>query len=287
MFGNWIAQASQDARQDTNTVLGYQYQGSQARKGMRYDRRQENRMYQTARQRGLTPQEYYGSPAAGGIESTGTQIMGNSHGKMMDSLAKSENAVALQMTKMQTDAQKYSADKAAEAQGYSADKSFEGVMEKLKWDKHVFRHVTLPQATKAMKKTQQEINKLVNEVATSEPAWQKMMKYMTMGPENVLSYVMTEMAGLQDLDKLKGLSTAEKAELLQAMMAMGSVSAKEFAGTQWTAHKFFDAFGKALNDSVDAMKEKLKPGIEQTESDTPILGSQSNTSQWENQNFSP
>jgi hypothetical protein len=239
--------------------------------------------WRKAQKRGLTPQEFYGSPAAGQTPQSGaTQTLGNAASQENITRQQIGADVGMQMAQLGNqvdiaeigaDAQKYSADqnlKAAEISSgrhlegtkYAADKAFEGIMEKIQFDEMVFKKVTLPQAAKVLRKTEQEIQKLINDVATSDPAFVRMLKLMTMGPDNVLSLVMSSgVTDISDPEQLKALDHKQRAVLIEGMMAINSRVGKELAGAQWSANKWLDSVANALEKAIIQGVNAGKPGI--------------------------
>ncbi|NNE63031.1 MAG: hypothetical protein HKN34_03010 [Gammaproteobacteria bacterium] len=246
----WIAQAAQDARSDVNSVIGYNKAGKMARKGMRYDRRQERHFYNIATQeRGLTPQEYYGSPAPGGSSTAGVQMMGNAHAQNMQALGDAQAATQLGVAKIQADAQKYSADKAAGEKSADRDQRIKE-----------YENIHLPQAQEQLKKTRAETEKIVNDVATSDPKFVRAVKLLSMGPANMAATIVLEKYGVKDPAELEKLSTEEKRLLLTEMLGNESVARKEIQGLiELSEQKLKDWISPMLGNKKGS--EEIAPGV--------------------------
>ena len=230
-----------------------------------------NAMYQQAKRHGLTPQEFYGAPASGGNNFTsGPQTMGNMASSAGIQTAQAVQAdldrkTDLEKTKISADAQVKSAEISAGATTYSADKTYDGVMKKLEFDKTVYRDVTLPQAGRIAKKTNKEIEHLVNQVALTQEKFVKTLKVMSMGTDNTLGLAIQNMLGIDvtDVEQMQNLSPEQRKNLIEGMMTAGSRAARELAGAQTSVNRYLDSFVKALEQGAKGITDMFKgPGIE-------------------------
>ena len=239
-MGNWISAAAKDARQDFNTVLGYQYQGSQARKGMRYDRRQERHFYNTARQRGLTPQEYYGSPAAGGNTTAGAQVMGNAHSQMMGQLADSEGIMQAAQMRNAKNIANIQKDATLGAAGKSADAQV-----RIEQIKDNFRRDQL-----GMDRGTYQDRKQVtaNEAANSMPEWVRRQVILKMGPDNMIIGALADKYNL-DLSSAKSIQNAPDSVLVEFFKEVLKQTAK--------TGREAEGIKKIIKDLIDWAKSHL------------------------------
>ena len=242
---------------------------------LRYSLRKEEELWNRAQERGLTPQEYYGSPAAGGAGggvSGGAQTLGNINAANTSALtARQQMETQLATTKMQTDAQKYAADKQFGASTYSTDKTFEAAMANFGLKRDEYLNVTVPQAAAQLGKTEQETLKLINDVATSTPKFKRLMKLMSMGLDNTLVHLATSSTGLDigDPEVVANMSEDDRAKLTAAIMSARSTFKTEVSGAQETINAYLDALIDDNANVADYLWNKLQNmfGIQAT--DTP------------------
>ena len=209
----------------------------------------EAELWKRGQERGLTPQEYYGSPAPGvggpsgaanvlGNMATQTgvarsQIMaqlGNQMGQM--ALQKRGQDIDLEKTKIMAGAQKESAGISADATVYSAEIQKQIAQNRLKFDDRTYRNISLPGAQLNMQKTRKETENIINNIATSHPKFVKAMKLLSMGPENMAASMVVNAAGIDitSPESMQKVPEKKRRDVLAAMLAAGSVTRKETEG---------------------------------------------------------
>ena len=248
---------------------------------------------------GMTNYEMMMGPAAGaGGGTTGSgQTLGNSasavnQAKMQADTATRENranrAAGIIQTAMQTDAQKYAADRAAGATIGSAEISAgvqqaRNVIEQGKLDlaSREFEQATLPAAQENLRLTEQQVKKATNDVATSTPEFLRAMKILTMSAENLIATIMVngQPVDVTDPKQLSKLSVSERAKLLTAMIGASSHTYRESTGIQakgsevldvWldqlskkpvqyeSGAKGYPVLGDSVDDMTDGQRDVLK-----------------------------
>ena len=223
--------------------------------------------------RGLTPQEMFGSPAAGaGGGTTGSgQTLGNQASaqsiaskqlrqqqQMQYQTLGVQAATQLQQTKMQTDAQRDVAKIGAGATVESAEISAavqdaRNLIEsrRLDLDTRRYEEVTVKAAAENLKLTKQQTLKVTNEVATSKPDFLRAMKILTMSAENLIATVMVngQPVDVTDRQKLSKMTVAQKSKLLNGLIAMQSHSYRESSGIGAKARDVFETFLSTLENN--------------------------------------
>ena len=210
----------------------------------------EDLMHSRAMDRGLTEQEYYGSPAAGGATTGGPggagAVLGNER-SFQDFFGKSlmmrGQDIELQKTKMQTDAAietaKISAGATtgaatigAGASRYAADIQKRIAENKLELSNREFNQVTLPAAAANIGKTEQETKKLINEVVTSTPEFQRSKILLQMGVENTIQTALLQRFGVDITSKeaMAKLTDQQFRNVLAVLVGVGSHANRELQG---------------------------------------------------------
>lgn len=249
-----------------------------ARAGHRFDHRYGSRYeslnWRKAKARGLTAQEYYGSPApgAGSPISGAGAVLGNQAAAAIAARGASQSAMFGQM--LQADTQKELMDKrvegdikiaeiGADATTRGQDLTYDAAMQRLQYDRDVYEETTRPLAARQARKTEHEIQKLVNEISTSHPKFVRMLKIMTMGTDNTLGLAIQNTLGIDvsDLEQMQNLSPAQRKNLIQGMMAAASVIAKETAGAQMTVNQYLDLFNEALIKASKEVGDDVKRAV--------------------------
>ena len=233
----WAAVAGQDARTDAHTLLGRDRAGYDLRKGHSLDNKYklelENRLWNRGQRRGLTPQEYYGSPVAGQSgPSGGASVLGNNTKAQMEmqSQAAASSKTALLGYKAQIDTakiQKQSAETVARIQAgvqeRGQDVQADIAANILAQDKRRLEEIDIPQATALLNLTKQQYETERNKTVTSSAKFQKEMKQMSMGPANLLVELTLRHHGISLADKsFENLSEKKRKEILDELMAMAS-----------------------------------------------------------------
>jgi hypothetical protein len=262
---------------------------SDVRQGHAEDRRDYKKRdrydWRQAKKRGLTPQEFYGSPAAGGsATSGGASVLGNSADKA-SILAKQQGGEAaqraldrktsLEQTRMTTEAQKAvaeisanaqlgSAGVSAEASKYAADIQKKIADGKLNLATREFEEYVLPLAALNLDKTKEEIKKVINEVATSTPEFQRSMKLLSMGVDNTIQTALLQRYGVDITSKkdMARLSTQQFKNILGTLMAAGSHMNRELQGLFQVGDSVLGTMNdpSSVNRNVDPVKPNVKAG---------------------------
>ena len=234
--------------------------------------RNSNFRFQT--KKGLNAYEALMGPQGGGETgpTASGQVLGNAKtAEMQQDRADARAAfqagldrqMALQQTAMQTEAQKYSADKAAEASGYQADRNYASQalharikMRSIALDEKIYDTISVPAAAANLAKTQQEVKKLINEVVTSRPDFLKAMKLLSMGVENSIQTLLLngQPFDITSRESLLKATPDQKAQMLMTMVGVNSHLYKESTGLQLKTKeeliKFFEASLTARSNMV-------------------------------------
>lgn len=268
-------------------TLGSKYIGQgedrqQAKKGLEYENRyalrKEKKLFDRAMDRGMTPTEYYGSAApgtpgpGGGVSAT----LGNQASQKSAMVAQTINAqlgrdvqkrgqdVALEQTKMQTDAAVETAKiqagatmgaagTSAEATRYAADIQKRIAENKLQLSTREYNEVTLPAAAAQLNKTKEETKKLINEVVTSTPEFQRSKILLQMGVENTIQTALLQRFGVDITSKksMAKLSDDQFRNILSVLVAVGSHANREIQGLSSAATSLL----RSLNPFTDSKTE--------------------------------
>ncbi len=239
--------------------------GKGFREENKYYHRREAEDWRLAQERGLTPQEYYGSPASGGSGPSGSAAttLGNAAsqkemqgGQLMAEATQRDldRKTSLQQTKMQTDASiKSSAIAAgasiesstlgAEASIYGSNTQRRIAKNQLALSTREFNEVTVPEAAQKIKKSIQETKKLLEETATSTPAFQRSKILLTMGVENTIQTALLQRFGIDITSKksMQSITTEQFRNILSVLVAVGSHANRELQGLGAAATGLLDA----------------------------------------------
>lgn len=217
-------------------VLGAALGGPIAKRGASIDSRaklgQEAELYSRAQERGLTPQEYYGSPAPGNPSSSGAgQVIGNQANAMSSQMSQA----MLQSKEREKDRQnaKEIAGIQAGVQTAGQENQAQIAANKLALEKQQFSEIALKESAAKLKINEQQLSKAVNEAVTSSPKWQLMLKNLSMGPDNMWVQSYLEHTGINpitDPEAFKKLPKEERKKFLLGFLAYGSHTQKEAAG---------------------------------------------------------
>jgi len=216
--------------------LGTALGGYSARQGAKIDTRaklgQESQLYDRAMDRGLTPQEYYGSPAPGNPSSSGAgQIIGNQANAMSAQLTQA----TIQSKEREKDRQNAKEIAGIQAGVQTAGQENQAQIEanKLALQKQQFTQIALKESAAKLKINEQELKAAVNNVTTSSPKWHLMLKNLSMGPDNmwVQSYIEhTGINPITDPEAFRKLPKSEREKFLLGFLAYASHTNKEAAG---------------------------------------------------------
>lgn len=194
-----------------------------------------------AKSRGLTPQEFYGSSASGGSSSSGgANVLGNSQDKQQQlkqqqsqetSERQKDRITQIAQTKMQTDTQKQVAEIQTGTTRRGQDITQSTAAKALSLSRE---QLNLSKQTVAaqLKISEQQLVTATNQTITSAPKWQRMMKLLTMGPDNVFATAYMEMEGIDPTMKggLDHLTKLQKKRFLDGLIAYKSRTAGEISG---------------------------------------------------------
>lgn len=211
--------------------------------------------WKMAQERGLTPQEYYGSPVPGGQTGYGPQgaTLGNAgaqEGLQQSQIAANAITAGMQqqtqlgVAKIQADAQKYSADKSAEATTgaatissaasmYKADIEAAIAANRLEFDEKTYRTIALPGAQAQLEVTRKQAQKLINEIATSDPKFVEAMKMLSMGTDNMVATMLAQSEGVKKPSDILKFDVEKRKAIIAMMIAASSNTRKEVEGL-WT-----------------------------------------------------
>lgn len=240
-------------------------------------RKTDKYQWRQAQNRGLTPQEYYGSPAPGntGGGDSAAATLGNAGAqegmaRRQSAIDASESALdratQLEITRMQTDAQKYSADTAAgattgaakisaEAQMYQAEIQSAIAQNRLTFDEKTYSTVLLPGAMAQLDLTRKQAQKVVNDIATSDPKFVEAMKMLSMGTDNMVATMLAQSEGVNKPSDILKFDVEKRKAIIASMIAASSNSRKELEGL-WTlisdnAKGFWGTFMPEFLGNVD------------------------------------
>lgn len=197
-----------------------------------YSLKKEDALYARAQERGLTPQEYYGSNAPGSANVSGSgQVLGNS---LNTGIAAGTQA-AMQAREKEKDREnaKEIAEIQAGATMRGQDTQAQIAANQLALENRKFTEIALRESASKLNLQEQQIAIAVNEVTTSSPKWEMMMKNLTMGPDNmwVQSYIEhTGINPITDPESFKKLPKEERKKFLLGFLAYGSATQKEMMG---------------------------------------------------------
>ena len=226
-------------------IMGERRAKRDARSLLRYGHERDNQaflgreaaLWSRAKARGLTPQEYYGSPVAGqGGPSGGAQVLGNvaSQAYVTSRRATSEAMQAEADRQVQRRGQDTQLE-IAKIQAGQQQRSLDQVVRE-------YENVTLPKAAKELKVREADLKVRLNEIATSAPAFVKQKILLQMGVENTQQTIILRKYGLDDLDQssIDKLTSDEIESLLGELFAAGSYLNKEIEGAKGQVEKSID-----------------------------------------------
>ena len=244
-------------------ILGIAGAQRGASRDYRYGLKQEAELWKRGQERGLTPQEYYGSSAPGGaanFSSGAAQTMGNAASKMGGQMAEMAFQ-ADQRDKDRTNA-KDIAQIQAGAQQYTADSAADVNREKIAVEIRKHEEIGLRQLSAQLRISEQDLKIKINQVTTQSPAFLREMKRLGMGTENMYVETVLRSYGITDFDQIPNMPDDKRRELMQTMLAGSSGLAKNLAalkGEEGSADRFFSDW-KKVHDFI----MKWMPGMEST-----------------------
>lgn len=251
------------------------------RKDVRYGHEQDNRyglakeasLYARSQERGLTPQEYYGSAAPGASgPSGGAQVLGNMRSKRdvatkqnlsMLGNAAAERSTKLEIAKIQSQTQLKSAEISSGTQRYSTDVSattqtraqdLQNAIATKNWAlaKKRLETIETPKLLQELKISRQQFKKLTNEIATSTPKFMLYMKKLSMGVDNMMVEFLQHAFGVDITDpkSVQRMSPSQRAAFLQQTAGINSHAFKEAAGIGMAAQKVGGDIFTGIGDIV-------------------------------------
>lgn len=224
-----------------------------------------------AKDRGLTPQEYYGSSAAGGSSSSGgANVLGNSQDKEQlqqskihqESQQRSlDRQTQLQQTKMQTDTQKEVASIQAgtsranvktqtQTQRYSAELQNALATKNYQLAKQKLYQVELPKLKAELKISSQQFKKLSNQIATTTPKFMLYMKKLSMGVDNMMVEFLQHSYGVNITDpkSIQAMSLSERKAFISHTAGINSQVFKEASGLGLTTQGITEPWTNKISD---------------------------------------
>lgn len=162
---------------------------------------------------GLTPQEFYGAPAAGGAPSgSGAQVLGNQAQQQAQQLAQmayesdqkdKDRATAergqdvqLATAELQSQSQIASSSIAANANILGSQLNAQTAASRLDFDKSTQERVTIPKLAAELEISEAELQKRLNEVANSDPEYVRQLNSARLGVENSIQQVILSEYGV-------------------------------------------------------------------------------------------
>lgn len=213
----------------------------QMKKGFEYENRyalkREAELWSRAEQRGLTAQEYYGSPAAGGANVNGSaaQTLGNAQTQGQQMMVDSMNREAdrenqQEITDKNNEAQIKIAEINAGVSERGQDLNKEIADNILSLDKEKLA-LQVREVTARIGKTRKETELLTNQIATSDKAFVTAMKQLSMGKENLLVELALRDEGISlSDDNFQKMSKAERERIINRIIALSSTLNQEASG---------------------------------------------------------
>ena len=242
---------------------------------------------------GLTPHEVWGAgvgAAGGGSGSTGGTL-GNGGQQAIAAAAQQQNQdriaqregmanrkTQLLQTAMQTEAQKYAADRQAGATERGQDINERIADNIFSLNQRELNEIKIPQAAEQLNLTKQQVQTEINRTATSSERFQTAMKQLSMGPANLLVELTMRHHGISLADdSFTKLSESQRKKILDELIAMASTAFIEGKGTAALGK---DSVNTSVGDTIadwianliTHVQYGVKPGIEATPGASKVLG---------------
>lgn len=280
VIGQAYGQFLSNRHQRKESARGHSRAMSQAEYGNELDNEsymlRDRYDWMKARKRGLTPQEFYGSAAAGGSATTGTNaVLGNQamqraqinadayrnamnqtldaavqlRGQDMEmEKARLQADTAKETTGMQTDAQRYSAELVNDI----ANKNYRLAKQRLK-------QIEVPKLLAELKINERQYKILTNEIATSDPKFQLYMKKLSMGVDNMMVEFLQHSFGVNITDpkSVQKMTKEQRRHFIEYTAALNSSAFKEVAGASKAAWNILDKAGDGVSNLVDGLNDML------------------------------
>ena len=205
---------------DRRTKRGIQLEDESYMRRAEYD-------WEKADERGLTPQEFYGSSAAGGSSSSSGNVLGNSATQLDVKRMDMDFQAREKQKDRETEIRK--AEISAGATKYSANIQKMIADDKIDLSRKTFEQVTLPQAAAQIGLTEQETLKMINDVVTSTPDFVRAKILLQMGVENTIQTSLLQRLGVDitSAEAMGNLSDEQFQNLLSLLVAAGSITNRE------------------------------------------------------------
>lgn len=274
-----------------SSFIGARQAKSAAESGVRLGGAQDHKFYKKrdtydwrkAMKRGLTPQEYYGSPAAGNNPTSGaTTTLGNQFGQAEQqkyqqigqaaqnaasnqtsmNIAQLQSDTSIETAKISAGASRFGATTSAEASMYSTDIKNALATKNYQLVKQRLTQVEIPKLLAQLKISSQQFKKLTNEIATSTPAFTLYMKKLSMGVDNMMVEFLQHSYGINITDpkSVQSMSPEQKAKFIQHTAGITSHAFKEAAGitlgVKSRSTSIFNDLSQAFNYSDSPNKTK-------------------------------
>ena len=251
-----------------------------AKKGLEYENRyylrRENELWQRGVDRGLTPQEYYGSPAPGAGGPSGSTGATLGRNRDVDKQNMQQAAIALQQTKMQTDAQRDVARIQTDAVKRGQDFNYDIASQTLNLDRARLE-IERNKAAASIGKTNKEVDLLVNQVATSKPKFVLLMKQLSMGPLNLLTELTMRHHGISlSDDSFQRMQPDQRQEILNEIIALSSKLRIEQSGFSKLGESVVEGSKETVRSLFEIL-QNINRGLRNAIGDVPNNSAQSRT----------
>lgn len=247
-------------------VVGSVFGNRSARSGAKIDTReklrQESELYSRAEERGLTPQEYYGSPAPGNPSSSGAgQVIGNQTSKMMS------DAMSTQLQISENEKNRQNAKDIANIQAGTAtrgqDITASVAREKIALEIRKHEEIGLKKSAADLRISAVDLKQRLNKLVTDSPGFLREMKRLGMGTENMYVETVLRDAGITDFAQIPAMSPSARQKLMARMLAGSSAIAKNMAALQDQGQAAGDSFVgdaiKVYDYLIDTLSGKMAP----------------------------
>lgn len=244
---------------------------------MRQFKQQHKFKYKFGRRKGLTPVELLGEGGgmSGGPGTAATSVLGNQAGaaEMQNRQLQMQLGTELAKTKMQTDTQRDIADKQVGAQTRGQDLTFEAQMfknrldeGKLYLDNKTFEEVTVPAAAAQLQIANEELQKVINEVANTQPEWVRHKTLLQLGVDNTIqnAILARHKVDITDRRQIAELGEPQYKALMAELLAAKATTTTELRGIKvwlqeliddWTQLSIDDIFPKKYPDIFERLQE--------------------------------
>ena len=250
------------------------------KKGLEYENRyflrRENELWQRGVQRGLTPQEYYNSPAPGQGGPSGSVGATLGRNRDVDQQNMQQAAIALQQTKMQTDAQRDVARIQTDAVTRGQDLNYDIASQTLNLDRARLE-IERNKAAATIGKTNKEVDMLVNQIATSKPKFVLLMKQLSMGPLNLLTELTMRHHGIAlSNDSFQKMQPEEREKILDEIIALSSKFRIEQSGLSALGEGVVEGSKETVRSLFEILQD-INRGLRNAIGDVPKNSAQSRT----------